>query len=105
VGFEEEEDMNLIFETIDKRGKKIRLTKEQWSKIRKKHPEVENEELIKETLENPVKITYYNYDETVYKFYKHYKNRLYPENFLLVLVKYLNGDGFVITTYFMDKIE
>ena len=41
--------MNLIFEVVDKRGKKVRLTKEQWSKIRKKHPEVENEELLKET--------------------------------------------------------
>jgi len=97
--------MNIIFEVIDKSGRKIRLTKEQWSKIRKKHPEVENEELIKETLEKPTKITYHSYDETAYKYYKHYKNRPYPENFLMVLVKYLNGDAFVVTTYFMDKIE
>ena len=96
--------MNLIFEIIDKRGKKVRLTKEQWSKIRKKHPEVENEELIKETLENPTKITYLNYDESVYKFYRYYKKRTYPEKFLMVLVKFLNGDGFIITAYYMDKI-
>ncbi|MDO8459933.1 MAG: hypothetical protein Q7S74_02385 [Nanoarchaeota archaeon] len=97
--------MNIIFEVIDKSGRKIRLTKEQWSKIRKKHPEVENEELIKEALEKPTKIIYHNYDESVYKYYKHYKNRSYPENFLMVLVKYLNGDGFIVTSYFMDKIE
>ena len=94
-----------VFKLIDKTGRQIRLTKEQWSKIRKKHPEVENEELIKETLEKPTKITYHSYDETAYKYYKHYKNRPYLENFLMVLVKYLNGDAFVVTTYFMDKIE
>jgi len=48
--------MNIIFETIDKTGRKIILTKEQWSKIRKKHPEVEHEDLLKETIENPTKL-------------------------------------------------
>ena len=94
-----------IFEIVDKSGRKIRLTKEQWSKIRKKHPEIEHEELIKETLEKPTKITSHSYDETVYKFYKYYKNRKHPEKFVMVLVKYLNGDGFVITAHCMDKIE
>ena len=36
--------MNYIFEVIDKTGRKIRLTKKIWSKIRKKHYEIENEE-------------------------------------------------------------
>ena len=31
----------MIFEVIEKTGRKIRLTNEQWSHIRKKHPEVE----------------------------------------------------------------
>ncbi|MEX2017409.1 MAG: hypothetical protein WD876_02965 [Candidatus Pacearchaeota archaeon] len=97
--------MNIVFEFVDKTGRKIRLTKEQWLKIRKKHPEVENEEIIKETLEKPTKIRDHSYDESVYKFYKYYKNRPFPENFLMVLVKYLNGDGFVIAAYFMDKID
>ena len=96
--------MKIIFEVIDQSGRKIRLTKEQWLKIRKKHPEVEHEDLIKQTLEKPTKITYHSYDETAYKFYKHDKKRLYPKKFLMVLVKYLNGDGFVITAYYIDKI-
>ncbi|MEK6899290.1 MAG: hypothetical protein AABW79_04300 [Nanoarchaeota archaeon] len=97
--------MNLIFEVIDKNGKEVRLTKEQWSKIRKKHPEVEHGEMIKETLENPTKAIHHSFDETMHKFYKYYKNRQYPEKFLMVLVKYLNGDGFVVTSYFMDEID
>ena len=32
----------MIFEILDKTGRKNRLTKEQWSHIRKTHPEVEN---------------------------------------------------------------
>ncbi len=96
--------MNILFEVTDKTGRKIRLTKEQWSKIRKKHPEVEHEDLLKETIEKPTKITHHSFDETMYKFYKHYKNKPYPEKFLMVLVKYLNGDGFVVTSYYMDKI-
>lgn len=61
--------MNIIFEVVDKSGRKIRLTTEQWSKIRKKHPEVENEGRIKETLEKPIKIIYHSYDETAHKYY------------------------------------
>ncbi|MEK6844387.1 MAG: hypothetical protein AABX83_03075 [Nanoarchaeota archaeon] len=96
--------MENIFEITDKTGRKIRLTKEQWSKIRKKHPEVEHEDLVKETIEKPTKVTYHSFDETMHKFYRYYKNRPYPEKFLMVLVKYLNGNGFVVTSYYMDKI-
>ncbi|MBI2043146.1 hypothetical protein HYT25_02045 [Candidatus Pacearchaeota archaeon] len=94
--------MNYIFEIIDKTGRKIRLTKKIWSKIRKKHYEIEDKELILETLNKPDKIE--NYEEGVIYYYKYYKNKLLPKRFLLVVVKYLNGNGFVITSYFIDKI-
>ena len=54
--------MSNIFEIFDKTGRKIRLTSEQWTHIRKKHPEVENPELIEEALRKPDKITDYNLD-------------------------------------------
>lgn len=97
--------MNIIFEVTDKNNKSIRLTKEQWSKIRKKHPEIEKEEMIKETLEKPTKVIYADYDGNICKFYRHYKERYYPENFLMVITKYLNGHGFIIKAYFIDKIK
>ena len=62
--------MPNIFDIIDKTGRKIRLTTEQWSHIRKKHPEVENYELIEETLKKPDKITSYDIDETVIYYVK-----------------------------------
>ena len=70
--------MQNIFEIIDKKGKKIRLTSERWSHIRKKHPEVEDYGLIEETLSNPDKITDYDPDESIFYYYKYYKHR--PSN-------------------------
>jgi len=94
-----------IFEIKDKTGKKIRLTKKQWSHIRKKHPEIEKYELIKETIVNPLKITDYDLDESVKYFYRYYKHRISHEKYLQVIVKYLNGDGFVLTAQFKPYIK
>ena len=93
---------NYIFEVVDKSGRKIRLTKKIWSKIRKKHYEIENEGEIIEVLKNPDKMEIY--DESICYYYKYYKNRPLPRRFLLVIVKYLNGDGFVMSAYYVDKI-
>ncbi len=94
-----------IFEVIDKSGRVIHLSGERWRHIRKKHPEIENFELIKETIEKPDKITHIHADSTISYFWKNYKNRPSPDKFLLVVVKYLNGDGYVLSSYYEDKIQ
>ena len=94
-----------IFEIVDKTGRKIRLTTEQWLRIRKKHPEVENCELIEETLKKPNKITDYDIDETVLYYYKYYKHRPTHEKYLQVIIKYLNGEGYVLTAQFKPYIR
>jgi len=91
---------NWIFEIIDKSRRKIHLSKERWSHIRKKHPEVEELELIEQTIRSPDKITENYSDETVKRYYKYFKDK--PNPYLLVIIKYLNGEGYVITAYF-DK--
>ena len=96
--------MEIIFETIDKTSRKIRLTKKQWNHIKQDHPEVKDEEVIKETLELPTKITK-PYEGTKYYYYKYYKNRNPPDKCLMVVVNYLNGDGFVITAFYVSRIE
>lgn len=54
---------DVIFEVIDKTGRKIRLTKKQWKHILKRHPDVINyQEEIKETLKIPLKIMPHPYD-------------------------------------------
>ncbi|SRR3990167_8268688 len=98
--------MNCVFEVADKTGRKIRLTKRQWRETTLKHPgmTVYLEE-IKETLVKPDVITDYSIDEKVryyHKYFKHIKSR---NKYLLVIVKYLNGNGFVIKSYFESKIK
>ena len=94
--------MNFIFEAKDKTGRMIHLSLERWKHIRKKHPEIENSEEIQETIINPTKITFPKIDESVGFYYKYFKNK--SPSYLLVLVKYLNGTGYIITAYYEDKI-
>ncbi len=98
--------MDIIFEIIDKTGRKIRLTRKQWSHINRKHPTVANYfEEIKETLEKPDIITDSDIEEDVYFYYKYYKYLKPPYKYILVIVKYLNGDGFIISAYFEKNIK
>ena len=59
-------------------------------------------EQIKETLLNPTKITIAGYDEEVKFYYRYYKDR---NECLFISVKYLNGEGYIITSFYTDKIK
>ncbi|MEK6909374.1 MAG: PBECR2 nuclease fold domain-containing protein [Nanoarchaeota archaeon] len=98
--------MNVIFEIVDKNGKKIRLTDKQYSHLIEEHPYMHNYlEEIKETLQKPDKITFYSFDQAVRYFYRGYKYFDKPNRYLLVIVKYLNGEGYVISSYLESKIK
>ena len=95
--------MSNIFEVTDKTGRKIHLSKERWKHIQK-HPYIyEHLESIQSTLKNPITIRYED-DEKILYFYKEFKHHDSSEKYLLVGVKYLNGKGFVITSFFTNKI-
>ena len=93
--------MDNLFEITDKTGRKIRLTKMQWDHIRQNHPEVEEDE-IKQTLQKPLKILEKGKNKFFY--YQHVKYKRPPAKFLRVIVKYLNGNGFTISSYFVRNI-
>lgn len=97
--------MDIIFEIIDKTGRRIRLTRKQWSHINRKHPQVADyyEEIIN-TINNPLKIIQ-PYEGTKYYYYKYIKYKEGPEKYLKVIVKYLNGEGFIITALFDREIK
>ncbi|MEK6926254.1 MAG: hypothetical protein AABW50_03165 [Nanoarchaeota archaeon] len=97
--------MAFVFEVADKSGRKIHLSKKQWSHIRKKHPEVEELNWVKEAVQIPDKITSYEFDETIYYYYKFHKHRKFPAKYFKVSVKYLNGEGYVLTSYFGRNIK
>ena len=93
-----------VFEINDKSGRKIRLTKKQWRHLAKKHPYMEKYlDEIKETLQFPDKIINRLFNKGYY--YKGYKYLKQPNRFVLVVVKYLNGNGFIITSYLTEKIK
>jgi hypothetical protein len=64
-----------------------------------------NIELLKETLQKPQKIRISKYDQNVRWYYKYDKARKSSARYLLVSVKYLNGDGFIITAFYTRKIQ
>lgn len=95
--------MIYLFEVIDKTGRKIRLPTERWKHIVQEHPYIQNIEEIRETVINPLKITLSKYDpDHVRYYYRFVKN---SKRYLLVAVRYLNGDGFIITAFFRRNIQ
>jgi hypothetical protein len=93
--------MQNVFEIIDKTGRKIRLTKERWNHITKHSYMTNYLEDIKKALENPTTIMDQKFDKTMKNYYFHYKLK---NRYLLVGVKYLNGEGFVTTAFITRKI-
>ena len=97
--------MDNVFEVIDKTGRNIYLTKERWSHITAPislHPYMTNYlEEIKAALVRPSKIVIHSLDNKKADYYLHLKEK---KVYLLVGVKYLNGEGFVTTAFFTRKL-
>lgn len=93
-----------IFEVIDKSGRQIHLSDKQLKHI-VKHPEMQEKtivERIQETVKNPNTIISDKYNLNKHVYYRYYKDQ---KQYLLVSVKYLNGEGFIITSFYTDKIQ
>ena len=57
---------------------------------------------IKETLQKPDLIQEFEYDSQVRFYFHYYKEK---REYLFISVKYLNGTGFIITSFTTDKIK
>ncbi len=96
--------MDVVFETDDKIGRRVYMSQERWRHINQEHPEViPYVEEIKEVIKNPTHVYAYVYDVSVRYYYKDLKQR--RPRYLLVIVKYLNEYGFIITAYFTKHIK
>ena len=95
-------ESELLFQVMSKLDKKIRVTKRYWDKITTiKHPGMKNKEMmVAKTLEAPTEIRQSKSDDSVFLYY-----RPVEEYHNAVVVKHLNGEGFIITTYITDKIK
>ena len=97
--------MEKIFEITDKTKRVISLTKERYEHILK-HLDMQNQiENIKITLENPLKITDYPLEEDIKYYYKYHKERKSRAKYLRVIVKYLNGKGYIVTAYYVEHLR
>ncbi|OGH19786.1 MAG: hypothetical protein A3D74_01425 [Candidatus Levybacteria bacterium RIFCSPHIGHO2_02_FULL_37_13] len=91
----------LLFEVRDVFGRKIRTTKDYWLKIKTlKHQELRFGIIeVKKTLKIPDEVRRSVTDETVLLFSK----KVTEYDILIVAVKVLNSDGFLVTVYQTKK--
>ncbi len=96
--------MTRIFEEKEKGGKIIYCTKERWTHIIGEHSELSGFlEYVKTALEKPSRIIHFT--KKVKYYYLFIKTRKSSAKHLLLIVKYLNGEGYIITAYFVRNIK
>ncbi len=88
--------MEIYFEVKEPSGKIIRTTGSHWELITKlKHPEIAGKESeVQKCLSEPVEIRRSSEDPDVYLYYSPFMTY-----YICVVVRHLNGDGFIITAY------
>ncbi len=95
--------MTHVFEIVDRSGRKIRLTSERWKHIVQEHPGITDPEEIRAALVQPLVIRPSIYDPQHVRWYYRFHKEM--RSYLMVAVKYLNGDGFVVTAYYMKNLK
>src|SRR3989344_3759689 len=92
----------IYFQVFSKLEKHITTTRVYWNIIVNiKHPSVKGKEKVaKEALQNPDYIRQNTTNKKVYLFYKEY-----GKSYICVVVRHLNGKGFIITVYITNKIK
>jgi len=96
--------MHWIFEVVDRNKRKIHLSNERWNEhIKLEHPDIIDQLEIEQTILHPDKIV--EQKESIYNYYKFFKHKKSKLKYLKVIVRYLNGAGFVITAHFVSHIK
>ncbi len=94
--------MIRLFEIKDRNGKIIYITNERWKHITSKHQDISEIEKIKDTIFLPLIIKQDKLDENLYYYYRYDKIR---KRYMMVSVKYLNGEGYILTTFYTRRIR
>ena len=95
-------ESKIIFEEKDVFGRFIRTTKNYWQKIfliKHKELKVSKTQVI-EVIKKPDEVRKSVQDPFIYLFYK----KIGKKN-LVVVIKYLNNHGFVVTIYETSKVK
>lgn len=97
--------MKTEFETTDLFGNKIILSKENYEHILLRPEMGGQEERIKETLKSPDVIKFSKYDKQKWLYYRFYDRTPVSKKYLLVIVKMLPKEKFIVTSFYTDKIK
>lgn len=95
--------MGVVFVVEDRTGRAIRLTRERLNHIMQEHPDIGDAAEIARTIEQPTAIRSSDFDSGHVKWF--YRLRKNEKPYMLVSVKYLNGEGFIITAHLTKKIK
>ena len=95
----------IIFTVKSILDKKVRLTHTQWNHTIFRHMELQGqEEKVKQTLQQ-LQIVFYSASDDNYHYYRLYSTTPVTKKYLLLIVKHLNGEGFIITAFFLREIR
>ncbi len=94
-----------IFEVTSRLGTKIRLSETQRGHIEARHKELRGQlDKMKLTLVEPDAV-YHSVPEATYHYYKKFSSTPVSEKFLLLVAKHEDGEGFIITAFFVATIR
>ena len=94
-------ETRTLFEVLTPLGFTVRTIVEYWSLIETKHPKLRGRvREVVDVLGHPDQVCQSRQDATIYLFYRVDQSRL-----LCAVVKRLDGEGFLITTYPCDKVK
>ncbi len=92
---------DLLLNILTPLGFTVRTNRGYWQKIVSKHPDIADRlDKIKSTLRTPIEVRTSSRDENILLFYG--KKEKY---WTVVVVRRLNGEGFIITAYRTDAIK
>lgn len=101
----EKSTLSLVWERVAYNGKRIRLTDVQKRHIDFFHPEaLKKDEMLMETIETPDIVTIGGRSDTRI-LYRFYETTAVSSKYLAVVVKELNQEGFILTSYLTDRIR
>ena len=92
---------DLLFNILTPLGFTVRTNREYWQKIVSKHPDIADRlDQIKSTLRMPIEVRESSRDENILLFYGEKE-----KYWMVVVVRRLNEEGFIITAYRTDAIK
>jgi len=95
----------IVFESQSIERKNIRLTETQQLHILQGHKEcAEQTDKMILTIKSP-DVIYFDPAEEVYHYLRFFSDTPVTEKFMLLIVKHVDNEGFIITAFFISKIK